>query len=134
MRRLSSLLPALLVAMTLAACGADDEQPAATAPADSTRLTVEVTGASPDPIAIELSCGGATPCEQRRLDKLAAVAEPADPTRACTQQYGGPEEAHMTGTLEGEPVDVTVTRSDGCGIADYEALFAALGRKPPVAG
>ncbi len=134
MRRLSSLLPALLAATALAACGADDEQPAATAPADSTRLTVEVTGAGSDPIAIELRCGGAKPCEQGRLDKLAAVAEPADPARACTQQYGGPEKAHMTGTLEGEPVDVTVTRSDGCGIADYEALFAALGRKPPVAG
>ena len=49
-------------------------------------------------------------------------------------QYGGPEKAHMTGTLEGKPVDVEVTRSDGCGIADYEALFAALGRNPPLAG
>ena len=29
---------------------------------------------------------------------------------------------------------MTVTRADGCGIADYEALFAALGRKPPLAG
>ena len=49
-------------------------------------------------------------------------------------QYGGPERAHMTGVLEGRSVDVTLTRSDGCGIADYEALFAALGRKPPLAG
>ena len=40
----------------------------------------------------------------------------------------------MTGTLEGAPVDVTITRSNGCEIADYEALFAALGRKPPIAG
>ena len=56
------------------------------------------------------------------------------PQRACTQQYGGPEKAHVTGTLEGRAVDVTLTRADGCGIADYEALFAALGRKPPLAG
>jgi len=40
----------------------------------------------------------------------------------------------VTGTLQGRPVDVTVARSDGCGIADYEALFAALGREPPLAG
>ena len=83
---------------------------------------------------IELRCGGAKPCERAQLDKLAAVAEPEDPTRACTMQYGGPERAHMTGVLEGKPVDVDVTRSDGCGIADYEALFAALGREPPLAG
>ena len=62
------------------------------------------------------------------------MTEPPDPARACTQVYGGPEEAHVTGTLEGKPVDVTVTRSDGCGIADYERLFEALGRKPPLAG
>jgi len=133
MRRLVRL-SVLLAALVLASCGADDEQPAATPAADSTRLTVAVTGAGADPLAIEFRCGGAKPCEQGRLDKLAAVAEPADPARACTQQYGGPEKAHMTGTLEGEPVDVTVTRSDGCGIADYEALFAALGREPPIAG
>jgi hypothetical protein len=134
MRGLVRLLPALLVATALAACGSDDEQPAATAPADTTRLTVEVTGAGPDPISVELRCGGAEPCDQAQLDKLAAVAEPDDPARACTLLYGGPEKAHLTGTLEGKRVDATVTRSNGCGIADYEALFGALGRKPPLAG
>jgi hypothetical protein len=134
MRRLARLLPLLLAALALASCGSEDEQPAASAPADTTRLTVEVTGAAPDPIRIELRCGGAEPCEQSQLDELAAIAEPADPERACTLQYGGPEQAHMTGTLDGEPVDVTVKRTDGCGIAEYDALFAALGRKPPVAG
>jgi hypothetical protein len=133
MRRVARLLPVLLAATALAACG-DDEQPAAGAPADSTRLTVEVTRAGPDPVRIELRCGETNPCAQEQLDKLAAVAEPPDPTRACTLQYGGPERAHVTGVLEGRPVDVTLTRSNGCGIADYDALFAALGRKPPLAG
>jgi hypothetical protein len=131
------LLPALLIAAALAACGGDDErseQPAASDPIDSTRLTVEVTGAGPDPITIEHSCGGAKPCEPGQLDKLAAVVRPRDPASACTQQYGGPEKAHLTGTFKGRPVDVTINRADGCGIADYEALFAALGRKQPLAG
>ena len=132
MRRLAPLLPAVLAAVALGACGADDEQPAASAPADTTRLTVEVTGAGPDATRVELRCGGSQPCERAQTGKLAALAEPDDATGACTQQYGGPEQAHMTGTLEGEPVDVTVARSDGCGIADYEALFAALGREPPL--
>lgn len=134
MRGLLRLLPALLAAAALAACGSDDEQPATAAPADTTRLTVEVTGAGPDPVSVELRCGGSRPCDRAQLDKLAAVAEPDDPARACTLVYGGPEEAHLTGMLDGERVDATVTRSNGCGIADYEALFAALGRKPPLAG
>ncbi len=130
MRGLVRLLPALVAAAVLSACGGDDEQPAASAPADTTRLTVRVTGAGQDPVGLGLRCGGSAPCDQAQLDRLAAVAEPGDPLRACTQQYGGPEQAHMTGTLEGRPVDVTVKRSDGCGIAAYDALFAALGREP----
>ena len=136
MRGLVRLLPALLAllaATAVAACGADEEQPAASAQPDTTRLTVEVTGARPEPITIRLRCGGREPCERARLDKVAEVAEPDDPARACTLVYGGPEKAQVTGMLEGRPVDVTVTRTNGCGIAEYEALFVALGRTPPVA-
>jgi hypothetical protein len=132
MRRLVAALP---IAATLAACGAGNEQPAASPPADSTRLTVEVTGARADPITIEFECGGSEPCDGNRLARLEELAAPPDdPPPACTQQYGGPEAAQVTGTLRGRPVDVTIARTDGCGIADYEALFAALGRKPPIAG
>jgi hypothetical protein len=126
----SCLLPALLVAVALTACG-DDEQPASGGQ-DTTQLTVEVTGIS-SPVVVDFHCGGGDPCERSKLEKLTAVTEPPDPTRACTEIYGGPEEAHVTGTLEGDPVDVTITRSNGCGIADYEALFKALGREQPLA-
>jgi len=125
------LLPALLAAAALTACG-DDERPAAPASADTTNLTVEVTGTG-SPVVVELRCGGATPCDRSRLDKLARVAAPPDPARACTEIYGGPEQAHVSGTLDGRPVDVTIARSDGCGIADYDRLFGALGREPPLA-
>jgi hypothetical protein len=131
------LVPALLIATALAACGAverSDERPAASPPAGSTRLTIEVTGTGTGPITVEHSCGASKPCDRAQLDELAAVARPADPQRACTLQYGGPEKARVTGTLEGEPVDVAITRTNGCGIADYQALFAALDRKPPLAG
>ncbi len=133
MRRLACLLPALLATTVLAACGADDERTASPAPADSTHLTVEVTRATSQPIRMELRCGGARPCKQ--LDKLtAALRKPEGPATACTLQYGGPETAHVTGTLEGRAVEATLTRADGCGIADYATLFAAFGRKPPLAG
>ena len=57
----------------------------------------------------------------RFVEALAeVVASTEDTMRACTELYGGPETAHLTGTLEGEPVDVTITRNNGCGIADYD--------------
>jgi hypothetical protein len=86
-----------------------------------------------DPQTIELDCV-TDPCDEAQLDKLARLTAAPDKAQACTQLYGGPEEAHVTGTLRGEPVDRTIDRADGCGIADYEALFEALGRKPPTAG
>jgi hypothetical protein len=126
MRRLACLLPALLVVATFAACGDDDERPAA--PADATELRVEVTKAASKPIHMTLRCAGK--CDVAALQKALSK----EPHRACTLQYGGPERAHVTGTLEGRPVDVTLDRADGCGIADYEALFTAFGRRPPLDG
>ena len=125
MRRPGCLLPVLLVA-ALAGCGDDSEQPAA--PADATELRVEVTHAASRPIRMTLRCGG--DCDVKALQD----ALEQDPAQACTQQYGGPEKAHVTGTLEGRSVDVTLNRADGCGIAAYETLFTAFGRNPPLAG
>jgi hypothetical protein len=133
MRRLIGLLPALLAATAISACGADDEQPAEPSRPATTQLRVEVTGAGPDPVRVGLTCGGSEPCDRSRLHKLSGIVKRDDAKQACTQQYGGPERARVTGTLEGEPVDITVTRENGCEIADYQALFAALGRKPPLA-
>jgi hypothetical protein len=126
MRRLACLLPVLFAAAALAGCGGDDEQPATRA--DATQLDVEVTEAASQPIRMTLRCGGS--CDVARLDE----ALKQDPERACTLQYGGPEKAHVTGTVGGRPVDVTIDRADGCGIAAYESLFTAFGRKPPLSG
>ena len=123
----------LLLATALIACGEDEEQTASPPPANETRLTIAVGGDGVDPQTIELDCV-TDPCDEGKLEKLAALTKPPDMAQACTQVYGGPEEVHVTGTLGGEPVDRKIDRSDGCGIAAYEALFQALGREPPVAG
>ena len=127
------VIPAVLAAVALAGCGEGDaERPAA--PADSTRIAVEVTGAGAAPVQVELTCGGSTPCDAKQLTALRdALRRARNTKRACTQIYGGDERAHVTGTLEGRRVDVTVARRDGCGIADYDALFAALERPAPLA-
>ena len=130
MRRLAALLILVALALVLAACGDDTETPAtpaATPPAaGDAALTVDVTEAG-EPQTF--TCGAG--CDPAALAK--AIAGAKDTMRACTELYGGPETAHVTGTLDGEAVDVTITRNDGCGVADYDALFEALGVKPPLA-
>jgi hypothetical protein len=34
--------------------------------------------------------------------------------------YGGPEQAHVTGTVDGKQVDATFTRQNGCELARFD--------------
>jgi hypothetical protein len=49
-----------------------------------------------------------------------------DPRRACTQLYGGPETARISGTIEGRKVDRRFSRTDGCEIADWDRVALLL--------
>jgi len=42
-----------------------------------------------------------------------------DQDRVCTQIYGGPETARVSGTIDGEKVDRRFERTNGCAIADF---------------
>ncbi|HSL38013.1 MAG TPA: SSI family serine proteinase inhibitor, partial [Arthrobacter sp.] len=59
----------------------------------------------------------------------AALLSPAPrPTdQACTMQYGGPQEATVTGVVDGRPVEATFTLRDGCEIAAWNAAKDVLG-------
>ena len=59
----------------------------------------------------------------------AAVLSPAPrPTdQACTMQYGGPQEAAVTGVVDGQQVETTFTLRDGCEIAAWNAAKDVLG-------
>lgn len=59
----------------------------------------------------------------------AALLSPAPrPTdQACTMQYGGPQEATVTGVVDGRPVETTFTLRDGCEIAAWNAARDVLG-------
>ena len=45
---------------------------------------------------------------------------------ACTQLFGGPETATIKGTIRGEAVDATFSRSDGCEIERWKRVEALL--------
>lgn len=47
--------------------------------------------------------------------------------QACTEQYGGPQQATVTGVIDGIPVDVSFARTNGCEISAWAAAEAVLG-------
>ena len=108
------------------ACGDDGGTPRA-AERDA-NLTVRFT--HPREHTVRYRCSR---CDPRKLSALtAALRDNARRDRACTELYGGPHRAFVTGTLRGERVSARFTRVDGCAIAAYDALLSALGRPPAV--
>ena len=58
----------------------------------------------------------------RALAEHAEALAPLPRMTICTQIYGGPQVAEVTGTLEGKAVRATVTRADGCQIDRWNRL------------
>ena len=114
----------IVCAALVAGCGEDDEEPAA-APAALADLVVEVDPDGPDqqePKTTTVECESAEDSELcEAVDALdASVFEPTPGNVACTQQYGGPETAKVTGTFKGEEVDAEFGRQNGCEIARWQ--------------
>jgi hypothetical protein len=69
--------------------------------------------------------GGNLPHGDRACFLLASMSRPLRPVRknaACTQVYGGPDFAHVVGTLRGRRVDTRFERTDGCQIARWDRV------------
>ncbi len=66
-------------------------------------------------------------CRSVASGAVATVAAAARRHRVCTQVYGGPQRATIAGRVGGRTVKLTVTRTDGCGIADWDRLRPLLG-------
>ncbi|MDN4645615.1 serine protease inhibitor [Arthrobacter sp. PsM3] len=52
---------------------------------------------------------------------------PRPKDQACTQQYGGPQQATVTGVVDGHAVDAAFSLRDGCEIAAWNAAKDVLG-------
>ena len=75
-------------------------------------------GTHPDP---ETAC--------RVLAESGAKAlPPVGKDRVCTQIYGGPEKATISGTWNGKPVMSSLSRTNGCEIGRWKALEGLLPR------
>lgn len=152
----TSLVFLATVALLFASCGSDtttvDAGGGDTIPPDS---IPEPLGAGPYPIATlditishpeandvsyTISCLGDTATaigSDEIIDQKACgvLAKPevkarlingAPSDQACTEQYGGPDIAHIVGTFDGEAVDTKIDRVNGCGIGDWDQLLSGV--------
>lgn len=128
MRRLA--LTCLAVAVLAAGCGEDDdEQPAAAPALADLRVQVDPDGKGSRPArntTVRCSSAEESPlCEKVAALRLADIEPPSRAT-ACTELYGGPQTATITGTLRGRRIDLKLSRVNGCEIARWEAARALL--------
>lgn len=102
---------------------------------DQLTMTVSRTGARTDGL-YRLECGpagGTHPSAQAACDRLEQLAQdgkdpfaPVPEDQMCTQQMGGPETAHITGTWHGERVEATFSRTNGCEISRWRTMEPVL--------
>ncbi|MCO5998576.1 SSI family serine proteinase inhibitor [Actinoallomurus rhizosphaericola] len=116
--------------------------PAPSGSAAGTRLTVTVRASQTSaPKSWTLTCdpvGGSLPAAEQACTVLAAAAakgeDPFAPTpkdQMCTQIYGGPQTATVTGTWNGKKIDATFNRRNGCEIKRWGNLASLFGATPP---
>ena len=143
-RGLALVLALGLAVAALGGCGDADDEPAAprtaSTPAGGIELAIRFDGGAGKQETALLTCRANVQRAGGFLDGKAPVSElcakarslqplltaPPDKDRVCTQIYGGPETAHVTGTIDGEKVDRRFTRTNGCELADFDAASALL--------
>jgi Subtilisin inhibitor-like len=103
------------------------------APTDGTDLTIVINNGSSSAVTWRLTCnppGGTHPDPKaacRALEANGAAALPPVPEdKACTQIYGGPETASITGTWQGQQVMSRFARNDGCQISRWKLMEGLL--------
>ncbi len=135
------VVPLLLTALLVVGCGADagdrtsDDRTrgARAVGGGDTELTVVLkAGNGAGRSTYVLTCdppGGDHPNPEGACQALAGLEAPFAPVpadRACTEIYGGPQTARVTGTYRGEAVDATFDRTNGCEISRWDAHVALL--------
>ncbi len=104
-------------------------------------ITLRPSDSEP-PVHYTLTCtnGVPAPGSQLRTAEAACALIKNNPTlleprarktnQSCTEQYGGPQQATVTGLLDQKSVSASFSRTDGCAIEAWNAakdLFGAAG-------
>ena len=111
--------------------------PSATSPVSATTsvaVVLDETGKGPT-TRTTLTCdplGGTHPDPAGACAAIAAAGgvaafAPVPAQTMCTEIYGGPQTATVRGTVDGEAVSATFSRSNGCEIGRWDRLAALLG-------
>jgi hypothetical protein len=67
--------------------------------------------------------GGSLPSPRAACSRLnRAALRPLPRDTICTQIYGGPQRARVTGRIDGEPIDARFSRSNGCEIHRWDSV------------
>jgi hypothetical protein len=135
-----------LLLLGLAACASPGAEPVApmtssgdpAAGGDISRaendLEIEIDrGDGTEPEHYALTCvrdvSGDHPDAEAACAHLTGLADPfasLPQDVVCTEQYGGPQTARVTGLWHGEPVELELSRVDGCRISQWDALGPLL--------
>ena len=139
-RWVSVLLSLAVLPVLLAGCSGGDEEtvtPQAPAAESGGTVNTELTIVSDDGAGKTetwtLTCdpaGGTHPDPEAACAALSAKGTTAMPAVAkdqmCTQQFGGPQKATITGTWKGEAVNASFSRTNGCEISRWQSLKGLL--------
>jgi hypothetical protein len=111
---------------------ADASTPAPSTSTPDELIIVFRDGSNP-PVTWRLTCnppGGDHPDPEAACQVLDRTGERALPpvpkNKLCTQVYGGPEQATITGTWRGKPVASKLSRVNGCETARWASLVGLL--------
>ena len=123
-------IAAVIALLAAVGCGAGESAPAAgSSGATDLKISYWPEGrASGTPQKWTLRCspaGGTLPQAAAACRKLGAMARPFAPIpkdAMCTDVYGGPQVALITGTFRGRPLWVQLAQRNGCEIARFKRL------------
>jgi hypothetical protein len=133
-----ALISLLAAAALLSACGSEADSDAGGGngpdPEPPTRLQVSFrpSGSDGEATSAVLTCappGGDHPRAQRACLALEANADALEPIAgdvACTEIYGGPETAEVSGMFQGRQIRALFNRTNGCEIDRWERLAPLL--------
>lgn len=125
-----------MLAVVLAAAGCGDDAGTGE-PAEAPETSIEVTlwpsgrEKGPEHSAL-LECKPSGGSHERADEACTALAEQEDALApvpgnvACTQIFGGPEEARVAGVVRGRAIDARFSRNNGCEIDRWDRLAPLL--------